>query len=233
MFSSLTKNNLHHAYLIEGQSNIIVPKLIEYLDSIEIKVSNNPNAFIASYSSLMTEDADIIIAHQNERSFDGGEKIFIISAEFINHQAQNTLLKTFEEPTPSTHFFVIMPSISTLYDTLLSRFSIIKNNQEKIIGDEAKEFLIFSINNRISFIADLIKSHEDDEDSGSIRAHAMVLVSDIEQILYRSISSDMEKLKSLKNVFTDLSNARKYLATAGASVKMILEQLALVLPVMK
>lgn len=229
MFSHLTNSTLHHAYLIEGDATVVIPQLESFLESVGVTVAGNPNVFVGSYSSLLIDDAHDLRTRQLERTEDGGKKIFIISAEFINHPAQNALLKTFEEPAPNTHFFVIMPSISSLYETLVSRFSVIKGEGSVKGISEAQEFLSCPITDRLQLIADLVKSHEDDENSGALRSHATELVSNIEKILYSKNKTSPE----LSPVFIDLASARQYLSIAGASVKMILEQLALVVPVIK
>ena len=228
MFNTIKLENLHHAYLIEGDTTVVAPLLTTHLESIGIPMSGNPNVRLLSYESLLVDDARDIHAKQIERSEDGGKKVFIISSQFINHQAQNALLKTFEEPTEGTHFFVIMPSIQSLYETLISRFQIIKQEGLEQSSDEAKKFLSQSVVERLEYIVSFIKTHEDDENSGGVRAHATTLVSGIEKILYRSTND--EQKKSLLLVWQDLERARGYLGTSGASVKMILEQLALVLP---
>lgn len=230
MFSHLTTETLHHAYLIEGDATIVVPQLEVFLESVGISVSGNPNVFFASYESFLIDDAHDIKQRQIERSEDGGKKIFIITTPFINHYAQNALLKTFEEPAPDTHFFLIMPSISSLYGTLVSRFLVLQGNTRGTDITEAQAFLTLSIEKRILFVADIVKAHEDDENSGALRAHATTLLSHIEQIIYQSQNDSVQKFK---NVFTDISCARMYLTTAGASVKMILEQIALVAPIVK
>jgi DNA polymerase III delta prime subunit len=230
MFNTIKLENLHHAYLIEGDTTFVTPLLTAHLESLGIPILSNPNIRSMSYESLLVDDARDIHAKQIERSEDGGKKIFIISSQFINHQAQNALLKTFEEPTEGTHFFVIMPSIQSLYETLISRFQIIKHESIGEGSDEAKKFLSQSVTGRLEYIVSFIKAHEDDENSGGVRAHATTLVSGIEKILYRSTTD--EQKRSLLLVWQDLERARGYLGTSGASVKMILEQLALVLPKM-
>lgn len=231
MFSHLHNDTLHHAYLIEGDTSIVLPNLIAQLESLGVSILHNPNVYIGTYESFLIDDAHDIRARQIERTEDGGKKIFIISTQFMNHHAQNALLKTFEEPALNTHFFLIMPSISSLYDTLISRFSVIRSDASNVDTSESKEFLSLPIEKRFLLIADIVKAHEDDENSGGIRSHSITLVSGIETLLYKSISN--KDLKSYDLVFTDLSNARQYLSIAGASVKMILEQLALSVPIIK
>jgi len=163
---------------------------------------------------------------QIEKSADGGTKIFIIDTQFINHHAQNALLKTFEEPSPDTHFFVIMPSIRSLYTTLVSRFMVLGSTENIIDTEEAQAFLKLDISKKLLFIADIIKAHESDDNSGALRAHATRLISGVETLLYESSKKNNTKLDG--SLFQNFANAKKYLDIAGASVKMILEQIALV-----
>ena len=60
-----------------------------------------------------------------------GKKIFIIETGFFTREAQNSLLKVFEEePTEGTHFFVFTPSAETLLPTLRSRMVILHQKRK-------------------------------------------------------------------------------------------------------
>lgn len=225
MFSNIISNKLHHAYLVEGDAPHVIPELEKFLESIGVSIKGNQNIFRGSYESFLIDDAHDIKQRQMEKSADDGVKIFIIETQFINHHAQNALLKTLEEPTANTHFFIIMPSIRSLYDTFVSRCMVLGKNDHHVDRSEAQALLSLPLEKRLLSIADIIKAHENDENSGALRSHAIKIVSDVEFLLYEQ----QKKQKVFQNVliFNTLSNARTYLNTAGASVKMILEQIAI------
>ena len=59
------------------------------------------------------------------RSMSAGKKIFIICVNNFSLDAQNVLLKMFEEPIENTHFFLIVPDTNALLKTFVSRFYLI------------------------------------------------------------------------------------------------------------
>ena len=64
-------------------------------------------------------------------------KFFIIDTKAIVHEAQDALLKLFEEPTVGTHFFFILPNSEILKDTFRSRFQIVRRGQGAIVTKNA------------------------------------------------------------------------------------------------
>ncbi|MFA6325123.1 MAG: hypothetical protein WCX46_02755, partial [Candidatus Paceibacterota bacterium] len=44
LLNNLDKNNLHHAYLIEGKHDFIIPQILDYIENIlKIKTLGNPD----------------------------------------------------------------------------------------------------------------------------------------------------------------------------------------------
>lgn len=78
---------------------------------------------------------------------------------------------------------------------------------------------------RIKEVADIIVLHKNDIDSASLRDDAKDLVNSLEILIHQS--SKLTKEDSWR--LGEIIKARKYLSTPGASVKMILEHLSLVL----
>src|SRR3989338_4421521 len=118
----LDKNNLHHAYLIEGQRDEIVPEVLEFIKSLGIKTAGNSDFCYITLDSFKIEDARNLKSYGAEKGVTSGKKIFLISANNFLLEAQNSLLKIFEEPIEDTHFFVVTPDANALLRTLVSRF---------------------------------------------------------------------------------------------------------------
>lgn len=73
---------------------------------------------------------------------DGDKSVFIIhEAQYMNVQAQNALLKIFEEPSQHVCFILTCPSKSSLLDTIISRATSYYLSQEtgESIDDAARE----------------------------------------------------------------------------------------------
>ncbi len=160
------------------------------------------------------------------------KKICIIATKFINREAEQTLLKIIEEPAENTHFFIVIPDASSLASTIISRVHVIKTKQT--IDDngemqkEALAFISLSLKARIDKVAVMVKENKSDENSGELRFYATTFVNALESVFYQKFKKDI-KNSEVKFALEELQKARGYLSTSGASVKMILEHLALVI----
>ena len=79
----------------------------------------------------------------NFRPFEGTARVFIIEdADYMNDQASNALLKTLEEPQPSSHLILTTSNPTALLATIRSRCQVIRF--APIPVDELESFLIRS-----------------------------------------------------------------------------------------
>ena len=221
------KNNLHHAYLIEGERDIIVPEIIESI----------PNGEICQITvdSFKIDDARNLKSFASEKSFSAGKRIFIISANNFLLEAQNSLLKMFEEPIENTHFFVIVPEANSLLKTLVSRFyliSTITGLAEEV--KEAEKFIKMPPRDRIDFIKELLAEEEDEDEDGneilvlnSTRSKALKFLNALEFSLHQKA---MSKAVFDITFFEHFFKVREFLRMPGSSVKNLLESVALIIP---
>src|SRR3989338_6960570 len=93
----LDKNNLHHAYLIEGDREKIVPEILQFCESLDIKTSGNPDFCNITIDNFKMEEALNLRSLSNDKGFSLSKKIFIICSNSFSLDAQGTLLKMFEE----------------------------------------------------------------------------------------------------------------------------------------
>lgn len=211
---------LHHFYVIEGADHVALSELSNILK----KRSDTVRTF--TYSTLGVEEAQSLRLEQNESAFDGQDQYFILSAVSVTHEAQQTLLKMFEEPRANTHFFLMMAESTAILPTVRSRAQMVRlENNIPLYTKEAQSFIKSSITDRIAFVAEFVKSHEDDDSSGELRLHASQFVI----ALIEALRKDPKTLVSRKDFFTDALTMREHLDNRGASVKMILEHLAITL----
>ena len=181
-----------------------------------------------SYESFTIDHVRTLSEHHNQKSTNNSKKIFIIEAKAINHEAYNALLKMFEEPTDNTHFFFLIPRIDILPDTLKSRAHLIYEDRTNSINnlEQVKLFINANKNNRIEQISNLVSKYKSSETSSPLRDEARALLDGCEYLLHKDIKKG-DKRSMWK--FDEILKAKKYLSTSGASVKMILEHIALVL----
>ena len=225
----LDKNNPHHAYLIEGSYEEVMPEVKKFLESLKIKTAGNPDFCHIEVDSLAIQDARNLKSFSVEKGLSEGKKIFVISANRILLQAQNSLLKMFEEPIKDTHFFLIMPDTNSLLKTLVSRFYIIKSSGElKSESGEVERFIKMRLRDRIDFVKNLLLEPEEDEDTAgtvSPRANALDFLNALESILSR-LNLDSKMVDTLHHLF----KVREFLRQPGSSIKSLMESVALVVP---
>jgi DNA polymerase III delta subunit len=116
----LDKDNLHHAYLIEGERKDILSEIFSFMETLGIKTTNNPDFCEIHIDNFKMDEAILLRSMTDEKGFSSDKKIFIISANQFSLDAEQALLKMFEEPKKDTHFFLIIPDKNALLDTLVS-----------------------------------------------------------------------------------------------------------------
>ena len=236
----LNKNNLHHAYLLEGERDEILGEVLEFIKSLGIKVTGNADICHISLDSFKIEDARNLKSYAMERGFfpaqpaQTGKKIFIISANSFLLEAQNSLLKMFEEPIENTHFFIIMPDANILLKTLASRCYFISTKQDLVPeAKDAEKFIAMSLKNRIGFIKELLAEPEEEDEQGnevvildSTRSKALKFLNALESVLHNKIMSKTVFDIDI-NFFEHLFKVRKFLRMPGSSAKTLMESVAL------
>ncbi len=230
------KNNLHHAYLLEGDKNEIIPQVFAILNDLHIETTGNPDVYNLHMDSFKIDDARNLKSMTSERSFasnSDSKRIFLISANSFLLEAQNSLLKVFEEPIPNTHFFVITPSTQLFIPTLLSRFNVVKGNILNTLDTKkAEEFIVLPLSKRIDFLKELLNTEDDEEqdnEKDSPRARALRFLDSLETVLHKKISKNYVGLLSTQ-VFKNIFKVRKFLRQPGSSIKNLMESIALGIP---
>lgn len=207
----------HHAYALEAGD---VDSFIRHIEKeFDIRAEGNPDLFIQEYETFGIDDARSIATLQSRKAVgEAGKQVFILSFQSITTEAQNALLKVFEEPTPHTYFFLRTSYYSLLLPTLQSRLHVLDFKEEEDINTEAGVlFIKADTDERLNIIAPLIKEKD--------MSGTDLLLRKIETALY-TYKNNKETLASLK----DILKARRYLRGRSPSIKMLLEHIALTTP---
>ena len=230
VFDKLLPHDLYHSYVIEGEPKTTAEELLKFLEVHIGKDFNNEDLFFHIYESFAMDDSREIKDWHSKLGVMNGKKVCIIATKFINREAEQTLLKIIEEPAEDTHFFIIVPDASLLSATILSRVHIVKIEQksDKDIKKEVVNFIACNKTKRIDSVALIIKNNKDEENSGQLRYYATSFVTELEAIFYEKFKKDKNNKETIF-ILEELQKSRNYLSTPGASVKMILEHLALVI----
>ncbi|MFZ2522614.1 MAG: hypothetical protein WAX44_03845 [Minisyncoccia bacterium] len=217
--------SLHHAYFFVGDRSLIETELLNFFENeLKIKTKGNPDFKNLKFENLSIDDARGISRASERKSFDKGKMIFLLSFESISHEAQNSLLKTFEEPTGDTHFFLIS-EYDSLLPTLKSRLQTIKCDlpaqaeRVKVWGEEvSRGTLDMSLRERLVRVKEIVDSISDEEGT---KQDAFDFLNEIEAEIYQ------KGLQKFSKEFEICRKTRESLLDRGAPVKMILENLVL------
>lgn len=211
----------HHAYGLAGNAETVLPKLIASLEKLGVTTKGNPDFRIERYETMGIDEARVLKEASERTAVSGGKKVFIVSVKGITREAQNALLKVFEEPAQNTHFFLIVPVFEILLPTLRSRLSLVRaENAEAQVSSEAERFLEASVPARLKTIQALLKAVEEEEGKQTLVA----FLDGLEQTLATKERS------STAQALTEVLEAKRYSRDRAPSFKLLLEHLALVLP---
>jgi hypothetical protein len=159
--------------------------------------------------SFGIDEARGLIANSSRRPLGGGKHRFVIVARILTVEAQNALLKLFEDPPTDTHFYLIVPHESALIPTLRSRL-IKEVDQVKVVDlAETDQFLGQDIRSQLEDLADLSKRQPE-------------RLASLAKEIGLSKPTDLQP-----NGHRALLMALKYVYNRGASRKMLLENLIL------
>ncbi len=214
LFLSFKKTgHLHHAYFIVGDLEKTLTSLYDFLEKkVGVNTLGNPDFLDLKYATLNISDARFIGESSGRKNDKKSRQIFLISADFITEEAQNSLLKILEEPTENTHFFIISPQ-DLLLPTLRSRMHVIL---DKTNVTEKKSILNLKLNKRLELVKEITEAISDEEKT---KQDAILLLNQIEDEIHNSEIS--ESAVALK--VCELTRASLY--DRGAPIKMILENL--------
>jgi len=242
----------HHAFLVEGRREETLPVLRGFVaEEFGIEVSGNPDFLEMEFVSFGVDDGRALKEMQSLRSStENAKKIFVVSANSFTEQAQNALLKIFEEPSKDTIFFVLSPSAQFFLPTLLSRVVCISasdgpassessgvateaNPPSLVSYGEARKFVKMNYTDRLAFVAAILKEMKDPattQSSGVAKdekdpQRAQRLMEDLIKYFY-SQKRTPENVRVLELTM----KYREYAHNNAPSYKQMLEHLALVVP---
>lgn len=221
--------HLHHAYIIEGDIASAREALLAFLKKNFDMRPGNPDLFLFSADSFGIEDGRAITEAGLRKALSSSGKKFII-ADFssISSQAQNSLLKTLEEPYPGTHIFLITSTSAVFLPTVLSRTHVVRfsgskkasdNKTDFDAGDMARKFLSSKPAERIEMIKALMAEKENDKIND---ADVESFIAEAERLAHGH-SKNPQELKPFLL-------ADEYIRDSSSSTKMLLEYIALRLP---
>ena len=220
LVSKIQPHALHHAYCLEGYG--CLPGLLSFLEKdLSVATHGNPDFWHGDFEVFGIDEGHMVKELQQRMSaVVDAKKIFVISAQSITHEAQNSLLKVFEEPSADTHFFLLLPSAELLLPTLRSRLMIVRMPENSEVASDAldaKTFLKSKPAERMAMVEPLIEKKD--------KSQALALTDS----LIKELSRDSKSVQTNAAKLEDLLASRDYLTDRASSLKIILGHIALTL----
>lgn len=208
-----------HGYIVEGWWDIVGGDLEKTVRrEFGIELYGNPDVVRVTSDVMGISDARSLAVLQSRRAASAsvGIKVFFLAFRSITTEAQNALLKVLEEPTEGTYFFVVVPSAAALLPTLRSRLRFVEYKTKGESNPLVNEFLAASSARRLTLLGTIIKEKD------TKAAH--MFLDDLLLTLYDRGGAKYYRV--LENVL----RARRHVPDRGASLKLLLEHIALVVP---
>jgi DNA polymerase III gamma/tau subunit len=218
IFEIQDEKTLHHFYLIKS-SFFDTKKIKEHCHKIFV---SEFDLIEFNYDVIFVDQAREIVDLANRRIADNKKYLFLIKANSINFQAQNSLLKSLEEPTTGLHFFLILPEINNILPTVLSRAMIL--NEDGFRGvSEFQNFTQLKLEEQISFISKMVA---DIKDGKKTKQDAVNLAD----FIIEKLNQDVTFKKNNSHRIKQIIEFRDFIMDNGSSVKSLLEFIVLALP---
>lgn len=219
----------HHAYLIEDSTSLF-DVYVNGIRAAEKFDAASPDFFSQKYEKFGIEEARELSARALLKKL-SRRSLLIIGISSITTEAQQALLKLFEEPQEGLTFILITPP-GLFIPTLKSRFlpyeteTFLDDKRSSIYGTQARAFLASPHTHRSKIVADML-----DDDETDVKERVRDFLDAVEAVLYMELHKTADKSKQdILDGLTDIAHFRQYLGDRAPSLKMILEHFAATLP---
>lgn len=214
MLKDIAKQHSHHALLVLG----------------------DPTSADEVFVTFGIDDAHELARRSSFAVAESEEQVFCIGVHGFTREAQNALLKLFEEPMPGTRFIIVTPYPDDLLPTLRSRLFHLEALPPSELGGnaskfDAKDFLVKTPVARLNYLErDFFSQRdEDDETHARTKYDAGAILTALE-LYYKNNKDMVTKDETGRKAFAMLVQSKQYIHDTSPAVKLILESLALHLP---
>lgn len=225
--SHLKRDALAHGYMLIGSQDMARTVVLAVAKQIisnfrEDNLHLNPNFHEVTAVSVGINDIREIIRLSSLRTADNSSRIFFINSESITAEASNALLKTIEEPSLKTIFFIRTPSEDSLINTVKSRLvKVVLTQKDNIeLLDYFDEFRKKTYTKKL----DQIKKITEDRGMQEKFLNAYEVYFDK---IIRDSSSSQKNINSALKRIEDLIYMRNLITGPASYPKAILEYLTI------
>lgn len=203
--------NLHHANLLVGGQAEAESYVRSLCDSLGIELKNNPDFFAFCMSTFGIDEARELRLMATRKALTQ-KKFFFLTPMRLTLEAQNALLKTFEDPFPNTHFFLVARDETLILPTLRSRMQIVRVSKNSISkSTDAAQFLLLPFKNRLLFAKEFVGEEKN-------------LSSFLDDLLLL-----LRKRGGTSSLLENVYNFRHFSDDIAVAPRLIIEHLSLVL----
>ncbi len=218
---------MSHAYFYTGEREQGIERALSHIEEeLGLSTTGNPDVVVMRYGLLSVDEAREVGDLVRQAPIGGSTKAIVLSADRLFHEAQNALLKVFEEPPEGTYLYLIVPTAGIVLPTLRSRMQLLSGSAETPYV-LAEEFLSSGKKEREDIVASLLdraKSDKDDEKDAA-RAEARDLIAGL-----IVAARKQEMSPEIVAFLTDLDTFAPMLHERAAPLKLIFEHLLITLP---
>jgi DNA polymerase III delta prime subunit len=214
------KNLNHHAILIEGNPSTFLDIIKSKLTESGVILASNPDILFLTYQKFGIEDARSVIEMSLGAPVQDDKKIIVFCFESITNDAQNALLKIFEDPSPSLKFIISTYTANGLLPTLRSRLAIYKSEEEAEIVS-VDSFIKMSLGEKMKEVERMTKGYKDSGNKQEIKQFLTSIHYYLEERIKKGEKGN--NLSALKMT----AKALDYIDDKSASVKILLESVVL------
>lgn len=221
----------HHAQLLIGDIDELLQELGQALIDAGVKLAGNPDVLTQNLDSFGIEEARNLREVQTRKAFGGDKRIFIIASHFFTREAQNALLKTFEEPAPNVYFFLIAPSVGSLIPTLRSRMQhlAVEPPSGGSTAGRISKFINSKPAERMKLVTDLLKKSDDDDEKRKIKIEALKFVKDLQSYFADNPAPQVYPNDLWVGRASEVLRTQSQLSQSSTIVRLVIENLCLTL----
>ncbi len=214
----------HHAWLYRGNREDI-PVLQEYLKTQGVNPIGNADVHMMMHDTAGVDEVRHFLHLSRRRPLRDAHVVSVLVAATVTREAQNALLKTFEEPTEHALYILVTPHPQQLLPTLRSRTHTLPHQTSDAPStQDARSFLQSPASERLETIKKMLGSSSDERDVHALHSFLNALEHEASALVMTQ--TDREGIRALYD-------AKRALYEPGSAVKPLCEAMALLMPTVR
>jgi hypothetical protein len=221
---------MHHAYLYYGSLSLLPELASAARAQFRFEGEHNPDVRVVEYEKFGIDEARELRDKAALRSI-SGRALVVLGVSSITSEAQQALLKLFEEPQAGAIFVLLAPH-GAIIPTLRSRMMLYPKQGSTLLAArlnldvDVKKFLTAPYKVRSEAITKMLNPPAGGDEG--VKERIRDFLNELEKALY---SNKLSRLNlDIRQGLEDVAKVRSYVADRSPSFKMLLEHLAVTLP---